>query len=113
MKGASLLLLLTLGLALGSCGGKTGGFALYLLADDRPSTALAGTGLADLPLHDQPLLAEGDLAWYDGATHETGLTPEALARVQEVFATPIRTNGIPFVVCVGRERIYAGALACV
>jgi hypothetical protein len=37
------------------------------------------------------------------------LTPEALARVQQVFPTPVRVGGIPFVVCVGRERIYAGA----
>lgn len=107
MRRVSWLLLLTL--AFFGCGGNSGGFALYLLADDRPATMLAGTGLADLPLRDQPVLAEEDLAWYDGETHEMALTPKALARVQQVFVTPIRTNGIPFVVCAGEERIYAGA----
>jgi hypothetical protein len=46
---------------------------------------------------------------YDRATHEMELTPEALARVQQLFSTPIRTNGIPFVACAGREPIYVGA----
>ena len=109
MRQTALPLLLTLGLALGGCVGRSGGFALYLLADDRPATALAGSDLADLPLRDQPLLAEEDLAWYDGETHEMALTPEALARVQQVFVTPIRTNGIPFVACVGQTPIYSGA----
>jgi hypothetical protein len=109
MKRAALPLLLALGLTLGGCGAKSGGFAIYLLADDRPAAALAGADLAGLPLRDQPLLTQDDLAWYDAATHEMELTPEALARVQQVFPTPIRTNGIPFVVCVGREPIYAGA----
>ena len=109
MRQTALPLLLTLGLALGGCVGRSGGFALYLLADDRPTTALAGSDLAELPLRDQPLLAEEDLAWYDGATHEMALTRDALARVHQVFATPIRTNGIPFVVCVRQERVYAGA----
>jgi len=98
-----------MGLALGGCGAKPGGFALFLLADDRPATALASVSLADLPLHDEPLLTDEDLAWYDEATHEMELTPDGYARLQQVFPTPVRVDGIPFVVCVGRERIYAGA----
>jgi hypothetical protein len=102
------LLLLVAGLALGGCRAPSSGFAIYLLSDDRPATALANSSLASLPLRDQPLLTQEDLTWYDRATHEMELTPEALARVQQVFAAPVRTDGTPFVVCVGSERIYAG-----
>jgi len=30
-------------------------------------------------------------------------------QVQQIFSTPVKVNGIPFVVCVGTERIYTGA----
>lgn len=57
MKCASLLLLLTMmGLTLGGCGARPDGFALYLLVDDRPGTALTGTDLAGLPLRDPRVL---------------------------------------------------------
>lgn len=102
-------LLLLLAMALGGCTARTGGFAVYLLSDGRPGTALLGASLGDLPLRDRPLFSQNDLAWYNSARHEMALSPEAYARVQGVFAAPIQTDGIPFVVCVGPERIYAGA----
>jgi hypothetical protein len=112
MKKTLVLLLLSLGGIWAGCRARPPteptGFAIYLLADDRPATALAGADLTGLPLRDQPLMTQDDLAWYDGATHEMELTPEALARVQQIFPTMVRVNGIPFVVSVGRERIYAG-----
>lgn len=104
---APLLLLLTM--ALSGCGARTGGFAIYMLVDDRPATALVVSDLADLPLRDLPFLGTDDLAWYDGATHEMGLKPDAMARVRQLFSTPVGANGMAFVVCAGRERIYAGA----
>jgi hypothetical protein len=110
MRQVSWLLFLTVGIALGGCGARqSGGFALFLLADDRPATALAGVSLANLPLRDDPLLTGADLVWYDRTNHEMELTPEALARVQQVFPTPVRVDGIPFVVCAGREPVYGGA----
>jgi hypothetical protein len=37
------------------------------------------------------------------------LTATAYRRIQELFPIPVKVNGIPFMVTVGSEPIYAGA----
>jgi hypothetical protein len=37
------------------------------------------------------------------------LTDAAYRRIQALFVTPVKVSGLPFVVCVGAERIYTGA----
>lgn len=85
------------------------GFAIYLLAEQGPASLLAETPLDELALAEEPLVAPGDLLSYDTATHTLGISDAALARVQALFALPVPTGGVPFVVTAGGERIYAGA----
>lgn len=84
-------------------------FAIYLLADDRPATELSGFDLKDIALQEQPILTGKDLLSYKRLTHEMELTATAYRRIQELFPIPVKVNGIPFMVTVGSEPIYAGA----
>jgi hypothetical protein len=86
-----------------------GEFAIYLIKGDFPSNQLAITGLYALQLQDQPLLTSQDILAYYQDTHQMDLTPEADQRVQNLFSNQVKVDGIPFVVVVGSERIYAGA----
>lgn len=89
---------------------ETGGFTIYLLAEDIPSTELAQVDLAQLELQDSPILTSENLLSYNKATHELTLTDAAFDRFQRLFPSPVKVDGIPFVVCVGEGPIYAGAL---
>jgi hypothetical protein len=84
-----------------------GWFALYLLSQEVPAVSMPA--LAELPLQKQPLFTSGDIVAYHWDTHEIELTLAAYRRIQAVFPTPVKVSGIPFVVCVGDQRIYAGA----
>jgi hypothetical protein len=42
-------------------------------------------------------------------SHEIKLTTEAYEKIQQLFTLPTEVRGIPFVVCVGTDRFYAGA----
>ena len=87
---------------------QIGGFAIYLLAKDVPSADLYTTDLEQLSLEGQPILSDHDLISYDGATHVMQLTAAAYRRIQQLFSMPVDVSGIPFVVSVGEEPIYAG-----
>ena len=50
-----------------------------------------------------------DFITYSRETHEIELSAEAYERIRELFVLPVQVQGIPFVVCVGTDRIYAGA----
>jgi hypothetical protein len=84
-------------------------FGIYLLADDRPATALAEEELQTVALQERLLIGASDIVSYDRDSHAMQLTEAAFRRVQELFPLPVRVDGIPFVVRVGDERIYAGA----
>lgn len=83
-----------------------GEFAIYLL--DQPLSAAQADALplAQRPLRAEPVLSSADLVRYDAATHEMFLTGEAYQRATSL-QVPVR--GLPFVVCVGPQRIYGGA----
>ncbi|MDH4209762.1 MAG: hypothetical protein OEV76_12865, partial [Anaerolineae bacterium] len=85
------------------------GFSIYLLADEMPATELAGVALSDLQLRIEPLVSARDIISYSRQTHEIELTVEAYERIRQLFTLPVEVRGIPFVVCVGTDRIYAGA----
>ena len=85
------------------------GFSIYLLADDVPATELSIVDLSDLELQEEPILSIDDIIAYSTETHEIELTAEAYARIQRLFSLPVEVGGMPFVVCVGVDRIYAGA----
>jgi hypothetical protein len=84
-------------------------FGIYLLAEDGPATQLAEMDLNTIALQEQPVIGINDIVSYDRNSHEMQLTGAAFRRVQGLFPLPVRVDGIPFVVRVGDEPIYAGA----
>ncbi len=81
---------------------------MYLLAERRPVVGLSGADVRTLQLEEKPVLSRADITAYARATHEITLTAEAAARIEQL-PIPGGGPGLPFVVCVGSERIYAGA----
>jgi hypothetical protein len=80
------------------------GFAIYLLT---PESFTSQADLTQLELEPAPFLSLGDIVAYTWETHEIELTEAARERVASL-EVPM-TTGVPFVVCVGAERIYPGA----
>jgi hypothetical protein len=81
-------------------------FAMYLIADLPDARTLARNSgqWKELPLVRTPVISEVDIVSYDFSRHAMRLRPETIKRLPKpsVF-------GIPFVVVVKGERIYAGA----
>lgn len=103
-------LILIFALAFSGCqSAKNHDFAIYLLAQDLPATELPKFDINELLLASEPLIGLDDITAYHQSNHLIELTPTAYSRVQQLFPMPVRVNGIPFVVCVGAERIYTGA----
>ena len=84
-------------------------FGIYLLAEDRPAIQLTENDLNTIQLQAQPVIGIDDIRYYDRESHGVQLSEDAYRRVQELFPLPVRVDGIPFVVRVGDESIYAGA----
>jgi hypothetical protein len=104
------LCLLLVGLALSGCQApKPARFAIYLVASDLTAIQALKVGLFQLPLQSQPVLSSEDILSYTQDTHQIELTEAGYRRIQALFPTPVRVSGIPFVACVGDERIYLGA----
>ena len=87
----------------------TGDFAIYLLQGQLSGAEILGVDPGHLLRQDQPLLTSQDMIQYRPTRHQIELTEAAYKRVWEMFPTPIKTDGIPFVVTVGDQAIYAGA----
>ena len=83
------------------------GFAIYLLAQNIQATELSQFDINRIVLETKPIISSDDIISYNKNTHTIELTPAAYTRVQQI--SPIPMNGLPFVVCVGDERIYTGA----
>ena len=83
-------------------------FAIFLLKNEMTGGEAQKARLDALALG-EGIISTQDIVSYSRASHEIDLTPEAYARVQALFKLPVQVTGIPFVVCVGNERIYAGA----
>jgi hypothetical protein len=104
----SLILLLIAPILMGCIPSQARGFSIYLLADEVPATELVMFDLNDLELQEEPIVSGDDIVAYSRETHEIELTADAYERIQQLFTLPVEVRGIPFVVCVGAERIYAG-----
>ena len=85
------------------------GFSVYLLANEIPSSELSKVDLHALELQEEPLLSIDDVITYSKETHEIEVTAEAYGRIQQLYSLPVRVDGKPFVVCMGRDPVYAGA----
>ena len=86
-----------------------GEFALFLVEGNPPANAVRGMELNSLPLASNPLISTDDIQSYDQLTHEIVLTSSGYQRILDLYSLPIDVDGIPFVVTVGSERVYAGA----
>lgn len=84
-------------------------FGIYLLRGDMRTVQFQASDLDALELQEEPIIGTVDIVSYSQATHEMELTAEAYERVQQLFSMPVDVDGLPFVVRVGRERIYRGA----
>ena len=88
---------------------KNNEFAIYTLKQEIPATQLDQVDINQLELASKPIISADDIVSYDQTSHVIELTRKAYTRVQELFTLPVKVEGIPFVVCVGMERIYSGA----
>ena len=104
----SLIVLVIAPIVMGCIPTQARGFSIYLLADEVPATDLSMVDVADLELQEEPILSIDDIIAYSRQTHEIELTAEGYERIQRLFALPVRVSGLPFVVCVGADHIYAG-----
>ena len=105
----SMILFLTALILIGCIPAKARGVSIYLLADEIPATELLPVDLNDLELQEEPILSSDGIITYSWARHEMELTAESYERIQRLFTLPAKVRGIPFVVCTGTDRIYAGA----
>ena len=104
------VLLVVMALALSGCAPpKAVGFAIYLLAEDVRTADVPWDDLSSLELEEQPVIATDDIVAYAKETHEIELTAAAYERVQGPYTLRVDVDGMPFVVRVGDDRIYAGA----
>ena len=83
-----------------------GEFAIYLPARGMSAAELSSADLETIELEGEPLVFLDDIVTYRESTHEIELTPRARERIQRL---DVRVSGLPFVVCVGPERVYRGA----
>ncbi len=109
VKKVKLTLIVTALILTGCIPSKAGGFSIYLLANEVPATELSTADLDDLELQKEPILSIDDIIAYSKDTHEIEVTAEAYERIQQLYSLPVEVRGIPFVVCVGGDRVYAGA----
>lgn len=101
------ILLVLVALALDGCRHPgEGEFAIYLPARKASVREISKVDLNNLKLEHNPILSVLDIISYAEKTHEIELTPSAYERIRQL---EVPVDGRPFVVCVGRNRIYWGA----
>jgi hypothetical protein len=84
-----------------------GPFSIYLVTDPVSGQEAMELDLGELELAEVPILSLDDIQSYSWQTHEIQLTESARERIA-ALEVPV-TTGVPFVVCVGDERVYGGA----
>ncbi|MDY6877102.1 MAG: hypothetical protein SWK90_13000 [Chloroflexota bacterium] len=81
-------------------------FSVYLVSRAVTAHEMLQTDLDALEIEDTPIISLDDVVAYASTTHEMQLTESAYERIGRL---DVPVQGLPFVVCVGRERIYGGA----
>jgi len=89
-------------------------FALYMPVEPMSGQQIATADIHQIVLQDTPVLSDADIVSYRRDTHEIELTDAAYQRLMHMGMPAGDGGGVPvfgkgFVVCVGNERIYAGA----
>jgi hypothetical protein len=80
------------------------GFAIYLPEGVTSPANMPALDAVKIPA--QPLISQTDVVSYDATTYELTLTTAAINRL---IALQVGVYGKPFVVCVDRNPVYAGA----
>ena len=102
-----LLGLITLLAFVGCAPGTVGEFAIYEPTNAVTAADMDRLALNKIVLAGQPLISSADIVAYWQESHEIQLTPQAFQRMQRLR---VPVSGAPFVVCVGRQPIYKGAI---
>jgi hypothetical protein len=85
-------------------------FEIYLLKDPLISTPQAMKAqLNSLELIPQPFLSARDIKVYRWSAHEFDLHKRGDSLFQKMSVERYNSTGVPFVVVVGKQRIYLGA----
>ncbi len=79
-----------------------GEFAIYSPKQEMPIDELAI--VTQIEISEEPIISADDIISYSEQTHEITLTSDAAERIDQ-----LELPGKPFVVCVDRQPIYAGA----
>jgi hypothetical protein len=84
-------------------------FSIYTLKDSTitPSAAFS-TPIESLILADAPFVTANDLKSYTWSKHTFELKPDMEAKWEHYGRYSGSTKGVPFVVAVGKEKIYLG-----
>ena len=86
-------------------------FAFYRLQDPNiAASQILDMPLADLSLAHEPFLTQRDIKSYRWQTHEFEVVPAAESVLVSFKKRLGPVGGIPFVVTVGTDRIYLGAI---
>jgi hypothetical protein len=84
-------------------------FAIYTMRDTTIESRVASNlPLEDLALAQTPIIRGKDLRAYYWATHTFVPVPSLDTLLKQMARQGGRTRGVPFVVTVGRQRIYLG-----
>ncbi len=86
-------------------GQNQGEFAIYGVTHKMTEDQISQTRLEDFDLMERPIITVDDIVSYDRKTGEIELSQSGLARFNNAPGVVI---GQPFVVCVGKERIFYG-----
>jgi hypothetical protein len=90
---------------------QTDDFSIYLLKSDTLKTREAKQQpLNSLTLARRPFISIDDIVSYDWSQHNITLTPKGIKKVRSFFAKRTSAEPIPFVVVVGKEKIYLGTI---
>jgi len=85
-------------------------FEIYILKNPLVTTAQAmNVPLNSLELSSQPFLSARDIKIYRWSAHEFDLQSRGDSVFQKMSVDRYAPGGIPFVVVVGKQRIYLGA----
>jgi hypothetical protein len=85
-------------------------FALYLLADPQiTGPDIKYYDLDQLPLAEMPIISTENLVSYDWDNHGLNLTQNAYLQLLAILSGGMPSSGVPFVIMVYEQPIYAGA----
>ena len=91
-------------------GAESDGNGPVIYFADVSSSGLTEMELSALECSGASIISADDIVAYSWETHELHLTASANRRLAQLQSVIIEKCGLPFVVCVGNEPIYGGAL---